>query len=230
MEHVRNFFKDWSWKEKAWLALVLIVQTVAWFIQKETFFMLAMTISSSLNLVLGAKGKIAGLYFAIINSVLYAIYCFNIPLYGEIMYNLIYSIPVSIIAIITWKKNLSGGGEVKFRTMSQKQILITFAVTVVGVLLYMQILAWMGGSLPFMDSLTTVVSVVASFLYLMRFSEQWAMWAIVNIMSVIMWIMVLMSGDSSAVLTIIMKSVNLCNALYGFWNWRKIAKRTAIEE
>ena len=71
--------------------------------------MLVMTLTSSLNLVLGAKGKVAGLYFAIINSALYAINCMGIPLYGEVMYNLIYSIPVSAIAIFTWKKNNDKG-------------------------------------------------------------------------------------------------------------------------
>ena len=30
MNKIKNFFADWSWKEKAWLAFVLIVQTVAW--------------------------------------------------------------------------------------------------------------------------------------------------------------------------------------------------------
>ena len=57
MNKIKNFFADWSWKEKAWLAFVLIVQTVAWGIQKESAFMLIMTLTSSLNLVLGAKGK-----------------------------------------------------------------------------------------------------------------------------------------------------------------------------
>ena len=53
MNKIKNFFADWSWKEKAWLAFVLIVQTVAWGIQKESAFMLIMTLTSSLNLVLG---------------------------------------------------------------------------------------------------------------------------------------------------------------------------------
>ena len=87
MNKIKNFFADWSWKEKAWLAFVLIVQTVAWGIQKESAFMLIMTLTSSLNLVLGAKGKVAGLYFAIINSALYAINCMGIPLYGEVTYH-----------------------------------------------------------------------------------------------------------------------------------------------
>lgn len=56
MNKIKEFFADWSWKEKAWLAFVLIVQTAAWAIQKESLFMLVMTLTSSLNLVLGAKG------------------------------------------------------------------------------------------------------------------------------------------------------------------------------
>ena len=78
-----------------------------------------MTLTSSLNLVLGAKGKVAGLYFAIINSALYATSVLVFPLAGEVMYNLIYSIPVNAIAIFTWKKNMTKGGEVKFRAMTR---------------------------------------------------------------------------------------------------------------
>ena len=152
MNKIKNFFADWSWKEKAWLAFVLIVQTVAWGIQKESAFMLIMTLTSSLNLVLGAKGKVAGLYFAIINSALYAINCMGIPLYGEVMYNLIYSIPVSAIAIFTWKKNMTKGGEVKFRTMTPKIMVTTAVVTLVGVLGYMQILKWISSIHGFSDN------------------------------------------------------------------------------
>lgn len=229
MNRIKEFFKDWSTLEKAWLAFVLIFQTVAWLINKEGMFMLVLTLSSSLNLVLGAKGKVAGLYFAIINSLLYAINCFSIPLYGEIMYNLLYSIPVSATAIFMWKKNSASSGEVKFRTMTPQFAVGTIVVTIAGTLIYSRILEWMGGNFALMDSLTTVVSVIASMLYLLRYSEQWLMWVIVNALSIVMWIIVLMSGDQSAILIIIMKCVNLCNSSYGYWNWRKIAKKVQAE-
>lgn len=230
MNKIKAFFEDWSTLEKAWLAFVLIFQTVAWFLNKEGLFMLVLTLSSSLNLVLGAKGKVAGLYFAIINSLLYAINCFSIPLYGEIMYNLLYSIPVSAVAIFMWKKNSAASGEVKFRTMTLQFAIGTVIVTLAGTFAYAQILTMMGGNFAFMDSLTTVVSVIASMLYLLRYSEQWLMWVIVNALSIAMWIMVFMSGDQSALLIIIMKCVNLCNSSYGYWNWRKIAKKVQAEE
>lgn len=229
MNKMKDFFKDWSIYEKAWLAFVLIFQTAAWAFNKQDLFMLVLTLSSSLNLVLGAKGKIAGLYFAIINSLLYAINCLSIPLYGEVMYNLLYSIPVSAIAIFTWKKNSAESGEVKFRTMTLRFAVGTVIATIVGTLIYAKVLEWLGGSFAFMDSLTTVVSVIASMLYLLRYSEQWLMWVVVNALSIVMWIMVLMSGDQSALLIIIMKCVNLCNSSYGYWNWRKIAKKIQTE-
>lgn len=230
MERINNFFSDWSFKEKLWLAFVLTFQTVAWIINKESAFMLIMTLTSSLNLVLGAKGKVAGLYFAIINSAMYAYSCLAIPLYGEIMYNVLYSIPVSASAIYLWKKNTASDGEVKFRTMSKNFIIGTLVVTIIAIFAYSQLLKWMGGNFAFMDSLTTVVSVIASMLYLLRYSEQWLMWVIVNALSIVMWIMVLMSGDKSAILIIIMKVVNLCNSSYGYWNWRKIAKKVENHE
>ena len=226
MNKIKNFFSDWSWKEELWLAFVLIFQTVAWAINNETVFMLIMTLTSSLNLVLGAKGKIAGLYFAIINSAMYAYSCLSIPLYGEIMYNVLYSIPVSISAIILWKKNTANGGEVKFRTMSKKFLINTILITIVAVFGYAQILKSIGRNFahdgfPYDCCFRNRQHVVHAPLLL----EQWLMWVIVNALSIVMWIMVFLSGDHSALLIIIMKVVNLCNSSYGYFNWKRIAER-----
>ena len=43
MNKIKEFFKDWSIYEKAWLAFVLIFQTVAWFINRQDLFMLVLT-------------------------------------------------------------------------------------------------------------------------------------------------------------------------------------------
>lgn len=227
MNMLKKFFKDWSLFEKLWLLFVIAVQVVAWILNKDTIFMLILTLTGSLNLVLGAKGKVAGLYFAIINSILYAWSCMKIPLYGEVMYNVLYSIPVSATAIFMWRKNKTSDGEVKFRTMSLKLGAIIVLATIAGTFGYAEILKLMGGNFAFMDSLTTVVAVVASMLYLLRFSEQWLMWVLVNALSIIMWIMVFASGDKTVFMIIILKSINLLNSLYGYINWKRISKRVS---
>lgn len=225
MNTLKNFFKDWSLLEKLWLVFVILVQVVTWILNKDTIFMLILTVTGSLNLVLGAKGKIAGLYFAIINSALYAWNCMGIQLYGEVMYNVLYSIPVSATAIFLWNKHKQSDGEVKFRTMSLKLNIIICVLTIVATIVYAEILKLMGGNFAFMDSLTTVVAVVASMLYLLRFSEQWLMWVLVNALSIIMWVMVFVSGDKTALMIIILNITNLLNSLYGYVNWKKISKK-----
>ncbi|ONI46247.1 nicotinamide mononucleotide transporter PnuC [Candidatus Epulonipiscium fishelsonii] len=224
MTHIKNYFKDWSLFEKIWIILVCGFMTATWYINKDDILMLILTITGCLNLVLGAKGKIEGLYFAIINSVLYAWQCFGINLYGEVMYHVLFSIPISTIAIFLWRKNRSDSGEVKFKYMTKKIMAVSFGGTLVGVIVYKFVLEAMGGQLAFMDSLTTVVSVIASILYLYRFAEQWLMWVAVNALSIIMWIIIYINGDHSALIIIIMKCVYLLNSLYGYFNWKKIAK------
>lgn len=227
MKFITNYFKDWTTFEKVWLIAVCSIMITVWFVNGDTWFMLALTITGSLNLVLGAKGKLEGLYFAIINSVLYSIQCFDIKLYGEVTYNILFSIPVSIAALYLWNKHKDKGGEVQFNTMNLKKIVLTIFVTLVGIVGYSYILTSMGGNFAFMDSLTTVVSVVASILYMYRFSEQWLMWIVVNALSMAMWIMVLVSGDSSVLLIIVMNCINLLNSCYGYYNWKCIAKKSA---
>ncbi len=221
MGNKKDFIGDWSLYEVLWLIFMCSVMVVAWFINGDTLFMLVLSLTGSLNLVLGAKGKIAGLYFAIINSVLYSIQCFGIPLYGEVMYNVLFSIPVSLSAIVLWKRNMSKDGNVQFRTMTPKLAIGVIVATAVGVYGYMKVLTMLGGNLPFMDSLTTVVAVIASLLYVARFSEQWLMWVVVNILSIAMWIMIFVNGDQTALLVIIMKTVNMLNSLYGYVSWKK---------
>ena len=99
MDKIKNYFTDWTMFEKLWLITVCTIMTVIWYLNGDAPFLLALTLTGSLNLVLGAKGKIAGLYFAIINCLLYSYQCMGVKLYGEVMYNMLFSIPVSAIAI-----------------------------------------------------------------------------------------------------------------------------------
>ncbi len=111
---------------------------------------------------------------------MYAYQCLGIPLYGEVMYNVLYSIPVSATAIYLWKKNATSDGEVRFRTMTLKLVAGVAIATAVGVWGYSELLKYMGGFLCIHGFTDHSGSVIASMLYLLRYSEQWLMWVIVN--------------------------------------------------
>ena len=61
------------------------------------------------------------------------------------------------------------------------------------------------------DAMSTVFSVIALIMQVARYAEQWLLWIIVNIVSVIMWIL-LIGKDSSAVTMVVMWIAYLFNS------------------
>ena len=80
------------------------------------------------------------------------------------------------------------------------------------------------GEFALVDATSTVLSMIASILMVARYSEQWVMWVVVNVVSVVLWLLVLIKGDMSAVTLLVMWSAYLLNSTYGYVNWRKMAK------
>lgn len=84
--------------------------------------------------------------------------------------------------------------EVYKRKMSVKQEILVAVLSIVGIFIYGYILKWLGGNLPIIDSMSTVLSVVAQILLIKRYMEQWIIWLVVDMVSVIMWIAAFLTG------------------------------------
>ena len=87
-----------------------------------------------------------------------------------------------------WKKHLESSLRVMAKKMTKKQSLIVLAVSLVAVVAYSFFLKFIGGVNYVVDAISTVVSFVATLLMAKRYREQWVMWIVVYIVSVIMWI------------------------------------------
>ena len=116
------------------------------------------------------------------------------------------------------------GVQVKARRLdwSQRVLLVLgcfAAVTAVGFLL-----KYLGDPQPFKDSATTVLSIVAQALMALAFMEQWALWIITNVISVIMWSVCVLRGEAHAGVMVIMWVFYLLNSINGFRVWLKLSK------
>ena len=85
----------------------------------------------------------------------------------------------------------------------------------------------MGGNLPYVDALSTVVSVTAMIVSIRMYSEQWILWIIVDVVTVIMWAAAFARGEDS-IATLVMWAVYLVNAVIMLVKWEKEAKAYAI--
>lgn len=225
MGKVKKLFEDWSLFEMIWLVsstVIMIALSVVW---GDNLFALISGITGILGVVLAAKGKVSTYFFATINVAIYAYLTFQNSLYGEFMLNTFYYIPMNFVGFYLWSKHKNQeSGDVKCRELTKKQITILLVVVAAIVIGYWKILSLMGGQLAFIDAMSTIFSVVALILQVARYAEQWLLWIIVNVVSVIMWGL-LIGKDSSAITMVVMWIAYLFNSVYGYYNWKKLSKQ-----
>ena len=190
-------------------------------------------ITGVLCVVLVAKGSIWNYAFGLVNVSLYAWISYKTALYGDAGLNALYYLPMHFIGWWQWRKrgaamseseSAGDGVQVKARRLdwSQRVLLVLgcfAAVTAVGFLL-----KYLGDPQPFKDSATTVLSIVAQALMALAFMEQWALWIITNVISVIMWGVCVLRGEAHAGVMVIMWVFYLLNSINGFRVWLKLSK------
>ncbi|MDE6861438.1 MAG: nicotinamide riboside transporter PnuC, partial [Alistipes sp.] len=77
---------------------------------------------------------------------------------------------------------------------------------------------------PFKDSLTTVLFVIGQILLTMAVWQQWIFWIAGNIVNIVLWSMVMASGDMVGGLMVIKYSMYMINCINGIVIWRRTAK------
>lgn len=176
-------------------------------------------ISGIFCVVLCAKGRKSQYIWGFLNVIGYVIIAFINKYYGEVMLNALYYLPSQFIGYYLWNKNSNEeNGDVKGKKLTLVQSLVLVGFIALGVFGYKLVLDYLGGTGTLLDSASTVTSVVANALMMMRYREQWLLWIIIDAITVAMWLLV---GDF---IMVTMWAVYLINAFYGYYNWTKIAK------
>lgn len=225
MEKIKKYFSGWSKFELTWLILSSLIMVVLSIIWGDSTLALISGITGVIGVVLAAKGKVSTYVFATINVAIYAWLTFNNHLYGEFMLNAFYYIPMNFVGFYLWSRHKDEeSGDVEGKTLTPKQLVILLITVTVIVLVYWQILSRIGGQLALIDAMSTVFSVVALIMQVARYAEQWLLWIIVNVVSVLMWVL-LLGKDPSAVTMVVMWAAYLMNSVYGYINWKKLAAK-----
>ncbi len=171
--------------------------------------------------VIAGKGKISCYFFGLCGSGFYSYLALQNALYGNLFLYLCYYIPMQILGIFKWKNNLNKKTNeiVKTRLSTKEGIKLVIISAILCDILSM-ILYFINDSNPALDGTTTMLSLVGMYLTVKRCIEQWVIWAIVNAISILMWIKILMHGEK-VYATVIMWSVYFILAIYFYFQWRK---------
>ncbi|WP_409041733.1 nicotinamide riboside transporter PnuC [Mannheimia haemolytica] len=229
----QEFFSGWTTFEAKLVDCFLAIQIGIFIYQPDTWIATIAAITGILCVVFVGKGKISNYLFGLISVSLYAYISYTFQLYGEMMLNLLVYVPVQFIGFYFWRKNMTsentvnnaGVEEVIAKALTAKQWVIVAITTIIGTFLYIELLKYLGSALAILDGATVVISIVAQILMVLRYREQWALWIIVNIMTISLWTAMYFQNGETSLPLLVMYVMYLCNSIYGYYNWIKLHRK-----
>lgn len=219
-ELLKNEIIGWKKWEISWLLVATILITVISIILGDTIMGILAAITGIICVILTGKGKLSAYLFGLVNVIAYAIIAFESKYYGEVMLNLIYYVPMQFWGFYVWSKNMNPKtNEVLKKKMTLKQTSIMLISVFTLTMIYGLILQLLNGNLPYVDALSTVISIVALYISIKMYTEQWILWIIVDVVTVFMWVIALIEGTGSVAI-LMMWVIYLVNAIIMYFKWR----------
>lgn len=228
--YLKEYFDNWNLWDWSW---TLIATAVAIWLGLQwgeggwrTWLSIVTCMTGLWCVILVAKGRIFNYYIGIINVLGYGYIAYHYALWGEVMLNIGYFLPMQFVGLYIWMKNkdpkVKDKVEVKF--LSNPGRIQWAIISAAAVSAYAVVLDIMGDPVPVLDSTSTILSIIAMILMAWRYMEQWVLWIVVDIVSVWMWILVLQKQGTNDMAMLVMWSAYLVNAIYGFYAWINMYK------
>ena len=214
-----EFLSGWKPFEVVWVVIFLAAQIIAYVFMPDSLLGMISGITGILCVVLVSKGKISNYFFGLIFAYTYFYVSWGSNFLGEMNTALYVYIPSQFIGYFMWKQNMqsdNGGESVIAKALTPKGWAILLLSVAIGTLCFVQALKAAGGSSTELDGLTTIITVAAQLLMILRYREQWLLWIVLNVLSILLW------AEQPAMY--LMYSAYLLNSLYGYYNWTKLVK------
>ncbi|WP_017306294.1 nicotinamide riboside transporter PnuC [Spirulina subsalsa] len=215
--------------DRLWLAFLLVIGGIVSAYLATSLFDATVLLSGILCVGLIAIGRRAGYLIGLYNSLSYSVLAYNNGLYGEVYLNLLFFVPTGVIGYVLWYRHTQQDKTVEMRELTGRQwwaIASLCLVCTVG-------LGFLLGlnprqNTPFIDATTNVLSIVATFLMMWRYKEQWLLYILLNIITIGMWFLRFRAGGAAGDLMIFMWLLFLLNALFGYWRWHLGTRRSSL--
>lgn len=220
-EFIKGELKGWGKTERKVFPLgIILIAGISIYMHDITPAIISAICGICATITAG-KGKISCYFFGIISNLCYGYISFENAFWGNLVLNMLYYLPMQFVGISQWKKHMKKETQVIYKTkLSLKERILYFIIISALCIGGYYLLLTLKDSNPFMDSVTTILSVFAFLLTVKRCVEQWYVWTIVNALCVLMWLGAFMHG-SHCFATVLMWSTYFVLGLYFLKNWNK---------
>lgn len=192
----------------------LLTQILTYCLTEDTLLSFISGCAGVVSVVLCSQRKVSFYIWGFIQLGTFVVICFQEQLYGKLFENLFYAVTM-IIGIVVWIRNKNDEDVVVTRELIGNQPLwLTLGINGTIVIVYW-CLNLLGDSQPLIDSISTVLAVVAQILMILRYKESWIYWFLVDLLCIIMFII---AANWCMVVQYIFWTVN---CVYGYIIWSK---------
>ena len=227
-----GYFRIYEWilMIGSWCLIILSFALSPAFGARRSVLSTAASLVGVFGIALMSRGNIFAHYVYILFSCLYIAVSAVSRYYGEAIIYLAVMIPIHIGSIVTWKKHLSGGGEVPVDKAGSKHIWLYAAVAAaLSVPFYFLLKALHTDNLVF-STLSLATSCLAAVLMLRRSYLYAFCFALDDLFLLLLWGAKIWGGGYEFIPTLITACVQLVNDSYGFYCWKKRLKKQREEE
>ena len=190
--------------------------------------------------VLSANGLIWTFVFGLLDIACCLIVDADNGIWGDFSLHLFYLLPMNIIGIYQWRKRGAVGAksEVKARRLTPKQRWWVLAATVAGLAAIYGILlavkfwtvdpATINRTQVFADAARTTFNIGGQVLMALAFYEQWYLWILVNVASILLWGSTMLSSAASSytVVMFVKYCFYLINSFNGLRIWYNLSRES----
>lgn len=221
-----EFWNGYTLYERLFMLVMILLQVIMYCIAPDTPIGMICGISGVVCVVLTAKGKISSYIFNFIQMITYMYICWNAKLFLEFGEQVFYFI-ACIFGVFLWKKNMKQNDDGTTQVIAKKfkpwQWITTIVITIITTWLLGTFgNTILGSTLPYLDAFTVSLAIIAQLLMIWRYREQWAIWIVINVASLIMFA-ILKQWSMVA-----MYIAWIANAIYGWRNWTAMEKENAM--
>ena len=206
------------------LAALIILNITLTLIFNLPLFDLIVSITGIIYVVILAERSIFNFLASLINVTLYIILCYREKIYGEVIFYLLFDIPITLIAFLSWRKVVKNDLTVPVKKLQPHLLAIMPFAVIIFALIYGLFLRHIGGEHVYIDALSTGVTIVTTLLLWKRFREQWFGWIVVYIVSTILWI------SAGNLLMVTMSIGGLLFSIFGLTQWWHYSRENPNEK
>lgn len=219
---LRNPFKGFTKFEWAlWIGSIIAIVVAHFVAGSSDWASLAVSLVGVTSLIFAARGDPLAPVLFIVFAVIYAIKSYFVSYYGEMIIYLCMQLPVSVVSLITWLKNLNKGEhQVKTARLTLKKIVIMLALDIVITIPFYFLLKHFNTANLIPSTISVATSFAALFLMTLRIPQYALAFVLNDVVMVVLWSLAL-ATDVGYISLVVCFSIFLINDTYTFISWLK---------